>query len=135
MDEDGTPDAVGIPSLPESKTRTEPKQLASHPAPTVEEPEEGLTPSHAVAMMPPAASCWKGPVLENPPTGVKNSDCNNSDPSSMRINYLPMVCEHRQTPTIATIGHGSMAQGPPLPRREAGRYSDGSLSSAPREPG
>ena len=69
MDEDGTPDAVGIPSLPESKTCTEPEQIASHLAPTVEE----LTPSHAVALMLPAGSCWMGPVLEEPPTGVKNS--------------------------------------------------------------
>jgi len=49
MDEDETPDAVGIPSLPKSKTCTEPEQIASHLAPTVEE----LTPSHAVALMPP----------------------------------------------------------------------------------
>jgi hypothetical protein len=47
MDENGTPDAVGIPS----KTRTEPKQIASHSAPTLEEPAEGLTPSHAVALI------------------------------------------------------------------------------------
>jgi len=57
-----------------------------------------------------AESCWKGPLLE----GVENSDSNDSAPSSMRINYLPMVCEHRQTATIATVGHGSTAHGTPL---------------------
>jgi len=110
MDEDGTPDAVRILSLPESKARTEPEQIASHSAPTVEEPAEGLTQSHAV----PAGSCWMRSVLEEPPTGVKNSDSNNLDPSSMRTQYLPMVCEHRKTPIFATAGHGSTAQGAQL---------------------
>jgi len=113
MDEEGTLDAVGIPSLQESKTCTEPEQIASHLASTVGEPVEGPKPSHSVALMPSASSCWKGPVLEKPPTGVKNSDSDNLDPSSMRINYVPMGCEHRRTPTIATAGHSSTAQGAP----------------------
>jgi len=128
MDEDGTPQAVGTPSLPESKMHTEPKQLATKSAPTVEEPAEKLSPSHTMALQP---SCRKGPVLEDPPIGVKISDYYNPDPYSMRMNYLPMVCEHRQTPTTETAGHVSMAHGAPL----RGRSFDGSLSNAPREPG
>ena len=111
MDEDGTPQAVGTPSLPESKMHTEPKQLATKSAPTVEEPAEKLSPSHTMALQP---SCRKGPVLEDPPIGVKISDYYNPDPYSMRMNYLPMVCEHRQTPTTETAGHVSMAHGAPL---------------------
>jgi len=52
MDEDGTPDAVGIQSLPESKTHTEPEQNASQLAPTVGEPAEGPTPSHTAGPWP-----------------------------------------------------------------------------------
>ena len=113
MDEDGPPDAVGIPSLPKSKVRTEPEQTASHSASTVGNPAEGPTPSHAVAMTLPAASCCEVPVLEELPTGVENSDSNNLDPSGMRINYLPTAFEHRKTRTFATAGHGSTAQGAP----------------------
>jgi len=109
MDEDRTLVADETLSLPDSKTRTEPEQVARHSAPTVAEPAEEPSKSHAIVLEPPAVSGWKRTVPVGPPTEVKNSD-SNLDMSGVRINYLPSVCEHRQSLT----DHGSTAQGAPL---------------------
>jgi len=87
MDEDGTLVADETLSLSDSKTRTEPEQVARHSAPTVAEPAEEPSKSHAIALEPPAVSGWKRPVPVDPPTEVENSD-SNLDMSGVRINYL-----------------------------------------------
>jgi len=56
MDEDGTLVADETLSLPDSKTRTGPEQVARHSAPTVAEPTEEPLMSHAIALEPPAVS-------------------------------------------------------------------------------
>ena len=125
MDEDGTPVADETPSLPDSKTRTEPEQVAIHSAPTVAEPAEEPSKSHTIALAPPAVCGRKRPVLVDPPTGIKKSD-SNLNLSGVWINYFPSVCEHRQSPTTATAHHGSTAQGAPL--------REGRTDSVPMDP-
>ena len=112
MDEDGTLVADETLSLPDSKTRTEPEQVARNSALTVAEPTEELSKSHAIALEPSAVSGWKRPVPVDPPNEVENPD-SNLDMSGVRINYPPSVCEHRQSPT----DHGSTVQGAPLRRK------------------
>ena len=102
MDEDRTLVADETLSLPDSKTRTVPEQVARHSAPTVAEPAEEPLMVHAIALEPPAVSSWKRPVPGDSPTEVENS-VSNLDMSDVRINYLPSACEHRQSLT----DHGS----------------------------
>jgi len=111
MDEDGTIVADETLSLPDSKTRTVPEQVARHwhSASTVAEPAEEPSMSNAIVLEPPAVSGWKRPVPGDPPTEVENS-VSNLDMSGVRINYLPSACEHKQSLT----DHGSTAQGAPL---------------------
>ena len=130
MDEDGTLVADETPSLPDSKTRIEPEQIARHSAPPVAEPAEEPSKSHTIVLELPAISGWKRPVQVDPPTEVENSD-SNLDMSGVQINYLPSVCEHRQSPT----DHGSTAQAPLREGRTDSIPIDGSPSNAPREPG
>ena len=68
MDEDGTPVADEIPSLPDSKICTKPEQVAMHSAPTVAQPAEELSTSHSIALAQPAVSGRKRPILVDPPT-------------------------------------------------------------------
>ena len=66
MDEDGTIVADETLSLPDSKTRTVPEQVARHLAPTVAEPTDELSKSHAIALEPPAVRAGRGQSRETP---------------------------------------------------------------------
>jgi len=121
LDEDGTLVANETLSLPDSKTRTEPEQVARHSAPTVAEPAEESLMSHAIGLDPPAVSGWKTSVPGEPPIDVENS-VSNLDMSGVRINYLPSACEHMQFLT----DRGSTVQGAPL--------QEGRTDSIPTDP-
>jgi len=66
IDEDGTLVADETLSRPDSKTRTVPEQVARHLAPTVAEPTDELSKSHAIALEPPAVRAGRGQSRETP---------------------------------------------------------------------
>jgi len=66
MDEDGTLVADETLPLPDSNTRTGPEQVARHSAPTVAEPAEEPSMSHAIAWSHQRSAAGRRPSWENP---------------------------------------------------------------------